>query len=84
MSKKAWLDVSVFHCPECGRFYVDASWYAVELEADIECGDCHRVFNTKRQLVDRVMLRFKIGEKGKMLGAEIVEHTPISKDERLA
>ena len=76
MSEKVWLDVSVFRCPECGRFYADASWYAVELGADIECGDCHRVFNTKRRLVDRVMLRFKIDEKGKMLGAEITEHIP--------
>ncbi len=79
MSEKAWLDVSLFRCPECGRFYADASWYAVELEADIECGDCHRVFNTKRQLVDRVMLGFKIDEKGKMLGAEITEHIPSQK-----
>lgn len=76
MSEKVWLDVSAFRCPECGRFYADASWYVVELGADIECGDCHRVFNTKRHLVDRVMLRFKIDEKGKMLGAEIVEHIP--------
>jgi hypothetical protein len=79
MGERAWLDVSVFRCPECGRFYVDASWYAVELEADIECGDCHRVFNTKRQLVDHVMLRFKISEKGKMLGAEITEHGSFQK-----
>ena len=76
MSEKVWLDVSVFRCPGCGRFYADASWYAVELGADIECGDCHRVFNTKRRLVDRVMLRFNIDEKGKMLGAEITEHIP--------
>jgi hypothetical protein len=77
MGERAWLDVSLFRCPECGRFYVDASWYVVELEADIECGDCHRVFNTKRQLVDRVMLRFKIGEDGKLQRAEITEHTPL-------
>ena len=76
MSEKVWLDASVFRCPGCGRFYADVSWYAVELGADIECGDCHRVFNTKRRLVDRVMLRFNIDEKGKMLGAEMTEHIP--------
>jgi transcription elongation factor Elf1 len=74
MSKKAWLDVSVFQCPRCGRYYVDASWYAVELESDIECGSCHEVFNTKRQITDRVMLDFKIDEKGKMLEAEVTNH----------
>jgi len=74
MSKKAWFDVSVFQCPKCGRYYVDASWYAVELESDIECGSCHEVFNTKRQITDRVMLEFKIDEKGKMLEAEVTSH----------
>jgi len=74
MNKKAWLDVSVFRCPGCGRYYVDASWYAVELESDIECGSCHEVFNTKRQITDRVMLEFKIDEKGKMLEAEVTNH----------
>jgi transcription elongation factor Elf1 len=74
MSNKAWLDVSVFRCPRCGRYYVDASWYAVELQSDIECGSCHEVFNTKRQVTDRVMLEFKIDEKGKMLEAEVTSH----------
>jgi len=74
MSKKAWLDVSVFRCPRCGRYYVDASWYAVELESDIECGSCHEVFNTKRQMTDRVMLEFKIDEKGKVLESEVTNH----------
>jgi len=74
MSEKAWLDVSVFRCPGCGRYYVDASWYAVELESDIECGSCHEAFNTKGQITDRVMLEFKIDEKGKMLEAEVTNH----------
>lgn len=53
---------------------MDASWYAVELESDIECGSCHEVFNTKRQTTDRVMLEFKVDEKGKMLEAEVTNH----------
>jgi transposase-like protein len=68
MNEKAWLDLSVFRCPKCGRYYVDASGYGVELEADIECRDCNRVFNTKKQQVDRVMLMLKIDRKGQMLG----------------
>lgn len=74
MSQTAWLDVSVFKCPACGRHYADVSWYVVELGSDIECGGCHESFNAKRQLTDRVMLEFKIGEKGKVLEAGVVEH----------
>jgi len=41
MSDKAWLDVAIFRCPKCRSFYVDASWYAVKLESDIEWSVCH-------------------------------------------
>ena len=77
MSEKAWLDVSVFQCPHCGQCYVDASWYVVELESDIECGSCHKVFNTKKRVTDRVMLEFKIDEEGKVLEAQVTEHIPL-------
>jgi len=79
MSEHAWLDVSVMRCPHCGRYFVDASWYVVELESDIECGSCHRTFNTKRQLTDRLMLGFKIDKKGRASEAGIVEHIPPEK-----
>ncbi|KPV65205.1 MAG: hypothetical protein AOA65_0355 [Candidatus Bathyarchaeota archaeon BA1] len=74
MSEKAWMDVSVIRCPKCGRYYLDASWYVVELESDIECGVCHGVFNTKRQLTDRVMLEFNIDESGQVLEANVIRH----------
>ncbi len=77
MSEKVWLDVSVFRCPRCGRYYVDVSWYVVELESDIECGSCHEVFNTKKRVTDRVMLEFKIDEGGMVLEAEVTEHIPL-------
>ena len=77
MSEKAWLDVSVFQCPRCGRCYVDASWYVVELGSDIECGSCHEVFNTKKRVTDRVMLEFKIDEGGKVLETQVTEHIPL-------
>ena len=77
MSETGWLDVSVFRCPRCGRCYVDASWYVVELESDIECGSCHEVFNTKNQVTDRVMLEFKIGAKGRVLETQVAEHIPL-------
>jgi len=77
MDEEAWLDVSAFRCPRCGRYYVDASWYVAELESDIECGSCHEVFNTKKQMTDRLMLKFKIDEEGKVLEAEVTEHIPL-------
>lgn len=79
MSENAWLDVSVMRCPHCRRYFVDASWYVVELESDIECGSCHRTFNTKKQLTDRLMLGFKIDKKGRASEAGIVEHIPSRK-----
>jgi len=74
MSERAWLDISVIQCPNCRRYYADASWYVVEIGADIECGTCHTTFNTKKRLVDRIMLDLKIDEKGKVQRAEVKEH----------
>ena len=82
MSEKAWLDVSILQCPECGRYYADASWYAVELESDIECGNCHEVFNAKKGLMDRLMLEFKIDARGKALEVKITEHIQMQSKEK--
>lgn len=71
---KAWLDVAVLRCPNCRRCYVDASWYVVGMESDIECGNCMTEFNSKKNATDRVMLEFEIDEKGKMQQAKILEH----------
>jgi len=79
MSEHAWLDVSVIRCPHCRRYFVDASWYVVELESDIECGSCHKTFNTKKQLTDRLMLGFKIDKKGRATETGIIEHIPSKK-----
>ncbi len=74
MREKAWLDISLLKCPNCGRLYAEASWYAVELESDMECGSCHKIFNAKKQLKDRVMLEFQINEKGRALEVKMTEH----------
>jgi len=74
LSDKAWLDISVIKCPNCGRYYADASWYVVEIGADIECGTCHTTFNTKKNAADRIMLSLKIDDEGKAQEAEIVRH----------
>jgi len=46
----------------------------VELESDMECGSCHKLFNSKKQLKDRVMLEFQIDEKGRALEVKITGH----------
>jgi len=74
MSEEAWLDVSIFRCPSCGRYYADASWYAAELGSDIECGFCHKIFNTKTQLKDRIMLNIKLDNQGKASKVEVTKH----------
>jgi len=82
MSAKAWLDISVVQCPSCGRYYADASWYVVEIGADIECGTCHTTFNTEKNAVDRIMLGLKIDDAGKVLEAEIAKHLSRRKKRR--
>jgi len=72
--RNAWLDVSVIQCPNCRRYYADASWYVAEIGADIECGTCHTTFNTKKNATDRVMLSFGIDEEGRVLEAVVTSH----------
>jgi len=71
---KAWLDVAVLRCPNCAHYYVDASWYVLEMESDIECGRCGTEFNSKKNATDRTMLEFEIDENGKMSQAKILDH----------
>ena len=66
--------MSVLRCPNCGHFYVDASWYVVEMESDIECGRCGTEFNSKRNATDRVMLEFQVDENGKVEKVKIAEY----------
>lgn len=60
MDKYVWLDVSVVRCPNCGKMYSDASWYVLDMESDIECTECGHVFNTRKNLIDRVLIRLSI------------------------
>jgi len=70
----AYLDLAIFKCPNCGGYYVEASWYAIELESDIECGVCHTTFNPKANLTDRIMLEVVVDENGKASSVKIIEH----------
>lgn len=79
---KAYLDVAVLRCPNCGHYYVDASWYVVEMESDIECGHCGTEFNSKKNATDRAMLEFQISEDGKIQTTKITEHLKLKNDFR--
>jgi DNA-directed RNA polymerase subunit RPC12/RpoP len=71
-----YLDVAVVRCPNCGNHHVDASWFLIELESDIQCGRCQTEFNAKDNTTDRVLLAFTIDENGKMQSARLAEHLP--------
>ena len=71
---KAWLDVALLRCPDCGHYYVDASWYVIEMESDIECGQCGAEFNSKKNAKDRAILEFQIDENGKIQMMKIPKH----------
>jgi NMD protein affecting ribosome stability and mRNA decay len=72
-----WLDVAVVRCPNCGNYHVDASWYLIELESDIQCGHCQTEFNGKDNATDRVLLEFVVGEEGKMQNVRVAEHLAV-------
>jgi len=74
MTNEAWLDAVVFRCPSCGRFYVDASWYAITLESDIECGVCHTNFNPKKESTDRALLKFALDKNDTIREITIEKH----------
>jgi len=71
MSTEAWLDVSAFSCPQCRAHYVEASWYASEIGSDVDCGKCHKTFNTRKNLTDRALLRFGLDDKGRIERVEL-------------
>ena len=72
----AWLDLAVVRCPNCDNLHVDASWFLVELESDIQYGHCQTEFNGKDNLTDRVLLKFDVDEAGKTGNARVAEHLP--------
>ncbi|MBS7607691.1 MAG: hypothetical protein QXL77_04400 [Candidatus Bathyarchaeia archaeon] len=68
---KAWLDVAVLRCPNCGRLYVETSWYVVEMESDIECGECGNEFNSRKNMLSRALLEFQLDENGEIQNVHV-------------
>ncbi len=76
MYDKVYLDVSILKCPRCGKLYADCSWYVVDLESDIACSICGKSFNSKRNIIDRVLIEFKIRD-GRAEDVKIIKYLPI-------
>ncbi|MEM2319694.1 MAG: hypothetical protein QXM37_03565 [Candidatus Bathyarchaeia archaeon] len=74
MSLYVWFDVSVLRCPNCRSNYVDASWYVVEMESDIQCGNCGEEFNSRKNATDRAILKFEVDDLGKIKAVEVAKH----------
>ena len=80
MSEVAWLDVTIMRCPNCGRYYAESSWYAIEMESDIECGECGYTFNTRKNAVDRILLEFELNSSGKVKNVRVNMHPSLEGD----
>ncbi|MEM3703278.1 MAG: hypothetical protein QXX79_02490 [Candidatus Bathyarchaeia archaeon] len=63
---ETWLDITILQCPSCGRYYAEASWYVVEMESNIECGECRKEFNSKKSAKDRAILELQIDDIGRI------------------
>lgn len=71
--EKVYLDVCIAQCPECKTYYAEASWYAIELECDLQCNKCGKSFSPKRFSTDRVMVEFEVSEEGKVKKVRVAE-----------
>jgi len=80
MSEIAWLDVTIMRCPNCGKYYAESSWYAIEMHSDTECGKCGHTFNTRKSAVDRILLEFEL-DSGKVKNVRVNMHLSL-KDNR--
>ena len=69
------MDVAVSICPHCGTPYADASWYAIKLGCDVECGVCGMNWNPKKSNADRFLLEFLLDKDGKVI--EVKKKKPI-------
>lgn len=63
---ETFLDIAIVKCPHCNNYFAESSWYAVELESDLDCGKCGKQFNTKKNLTDRIRAKFELDENGKV------------------
>jgi len=63
---EALFDVSITKCPKCGKLYADASWYVAEIGSDVGCSVCKNTFNSKKNITDRLLLKFDLNVEGRV------------------
>jgi uncharacterized membrane protein YvbJ len=51
----------------------------MEMESDIECGQCGTEFNSKKNTQDRALLEFLVDENGKMAMVKISRHLKLER-----
>jgi len=66
MEKETYLDITLIRCPKCRKIYSDASWYVLDMEGDIECSICGETFNTRKNIIKRILLRIDISDPDKL------------------
>jgi len=64
--EKTYLDICITRCPFCNSWYAEVSWYALELECDLQCKTCGQSFSAKKFATHRVMLEFQLDKNGKI------------------
>ncbi len=70
---EASLDVCIAKCPSCGKHYAEASWYALTLESDLECGKCGAKFNAEEHSTDEALVRFELSDDGKVKSLKLMQ-----------
>ncbi len=67
-----FFDMAVAVCPGCGTPVAESGWYGIDMESDVECYECGKVFNMKKNAVDRATLSVVLSKNGriKRLGVE--------------
>lgn len=76
-----FFDLAVAICPECKTPVAESGWYSVDMKSDIECYECGKVFNMKKHLVDRAVIRITLSKNGKIKRLGVAEKVDIEEEE---
>jgi Zn ribbon nucleic-acid-binding protein len=68
-----FFDIAVAVCPECDTPVAESGWYGIDMESDIECYECGNVFNMKKHVVDRAIVRITLSKNGKIKKMGVAE-----------
>jgi len=58
----AFLEIAILRCPKCKNLLAEPTWF-LELEQDLQCSSCRKVFPSKRNEIDRKLVKFTIEGK---------------------